>query len=378
MTLDDPQLPELTRRQEEILSLIVRTYTQSPEPVSSKYLAEQCGLGVSSATVRNEMAVLEKLGYITAPHTSAGRIPTESGFRYFVKRLLNTSDLSAAERNRIAEKFQSSAASTDQWMRVTAATLARTTRTAALVTAPISETNRFKHLELIAIQGRLALMVLVVVGGTVHQQMLTLAEPVNQARLSEVAAQINALCAGLSANEIHMKSVQLPLLEREMADLAADLMEQSDNQARLVYRDGLSEIINTFENAEGAQQVVRVFEERAFLNTILNEILTPIVNHVQVVIAGEGRWEELSHLSMVLSRYGIPGQISGAVGLVGPTRLDYGRAISTVRFVSHLMTSMLIKMYEAGEALPAPDDSAASASQETGASASTTHDNLLT
>lgn len=379
MTIDDPQLPELTRRQEEILSLIVRSYTQSPEPVSSKHLAENCGLNVSSATVRNEMAVLEKLGYIAAPHTSAGRIPTESGFRYFVKRLLNASDLTAAERTRIAEKFQGSTTSTEQWMRLTATTLARTARTAALVTPPVSETNRFKHLELIAIQGRLALMVLVLMGGTVHQQMLTLAEPVSQLRLSEAAAQINTLCSGLNANEIHMKSVQLPLLEREMADLAADLMEQADShQTRLVYRDGLSEIINTFENAEGAQQVVRVFEERAVLNTILSEILTPIINHVQVVIAGEGRWEELSHLSMVLSRYGIPGQITGAVGLIGPTRLDYGRAISTVRFVSHLMTSMLTKMYEAGETLAEQDDEPADTQSAAGSQASTIYGTPLT
>lgn len=350
MTLDDTQLPELTRRQEEILSLIVRTYTQSPEPVSSKYLAENCGLNVSSATIRNEMAVLEDLGYVAAPHTSAGRIPTESGYRYFVKRLLDSGDLSPAEQARITERFQGASPATEQWMRATATTLARTARTAALVTAPMAETNRFKHLELISIQGRLVLMVLVLHGGAVHQQMLTLAESVSQNRLSEVANQVNTLCQGLTANEVRMKAVQMPVLEREVIDLAADLIEKSDtNHLQLIYRDGLSEVISTFDNSEGAQQAVRVFEERAFLNTILNEILTPIVNHVQVVIAGEGRWEEMRHLSMVFSRYGIPGQISGAVGVLGPTRLDYGRAISAVRYVSHLMTDMLVSLYESGD-----------------------------
>jgi heat-inducible transcriptional repressor len=346
MNSDDTQLPELTRRQEEILSLIVRSYTQQPEPVSSKYLAETFSLSVSSATIRNEMAVLEDLGYIAAPHTSAGRIPTESGYRYFVKRLLSAADLGLPEQARISEKVGGESPNTEQWMRATAAILARTTHGAALVTPPIAETSRFKHLELIAIQGRLALMVLVLMGGTVHQHMLNLTEPLPQMRLSEVANQINALCLGLTANEIHMKSVQLQLFERDVADLVADLMEKADSsQVRLVYRDGLSEIIGTFEHSEGAQQAVRVFEERAFLNTILNEILTPIINHVQVVIAGEGRWDELSHLSMVLSRYGIPGQVSGAVGVVGPTRLDYGRAISTVRYMSSLMTDALVNLY---------------------------------
>src|SRR5690606_23781464 len=110
--------------------------------------------------------------------------------------------------------------------------------------------------------------------------------------------------------------------------------------------DGLSEMIGNFQHNQGAQQAIRVFEENAFLNMILNDVLTPILNSVQVVIGGNGRWEELSHLTMVLSRYGIPGQASGAVGVLGPTHLNYGRAISAVTYVSTLMTEMLTNMYE--------------------------------
>lgn len=347
MTQDDTQLPELTKRQEDILSLIIRSYTQTPEPVSSKFLVENSSLNVSSATIRNEMAALEELGYIAAPHTSAGRVPTENGYRYFVKRLISVVDLSSTERTRIAEKFQGSPLATENWMRLAATILARTANSAALVTPPIAETSRFKHLELIAIQGRLVLMVLVLHGGAVHQQMLNLHEAVPQPQLSDVASRINALSEGLNANELRMKGVQLQLLEREVIDLAAELMERADtNQVRLIYRDGLSEIISTFQNNEGAQQAVRVFEERAFLNMILDEMLTPNHNSVQVLIGGEGRWEELRHLSMVLSRYGIPGQVSGTVGVLGPTHINYGRAISTVRYVASLMTDALTTMYE--------------------------------
>ncbi|NJO84742.1 MAG: HTH domain-containing protein, partial [Blastochloris sp.] len=107
MNSDDAILPELTRRQEEILAYIVRAYTQTPEPVSSKFLAESYQLSVSSATIRNEMAALEELGYISQPHTSAGRVPTEIGYRYFVKRLLNAADLTTAEQERITERLQS-------------------------------------------------------------------------------------------------------------------------------------------------------------------------------------------------------------------------------------------------------------------------------
>ncbi len=347
MNTDDAILPELTRRQEEILSSIVRAYTDSPEPISSKYLVEHFNLPFSSATIRNEMSVLEELGYISAPHTSAGRIPTETGYRYFVKRLITPGDITTAEKSRISDRLKTIPLASEQWMLLVATMLARTAQVAALVTPPTAETSRFKHVELISIQGRLALMVLVLQGGAVHQQMLTLAEPVAQVRLSETAERINSLCMGMSATEVRVRSVQMQLLEHEVCELAADLMERADtNQARLVYRNGLSEVLGTFPNNEGAQQAVRVFEERAFLNLILNDVLSPLVNNVQVVIAGNGRWEELSYLSMVISRYGIPGQVSGAVGVLGSTRINYGRAISAVSYVSSLMTDMMTEVYE--------------------------------
>ncbi len=339
-------MPELTRRQEEILSCIVRAYTDSPEPISSKYLVEKFNLSLSSATVRNEMAVLEDLGYIAAPHTSAGRIPTETGYRYFVKRLITTGEISTVEKSRISDRLKSIPLASEQWMLLAATMLARTSHVAALVTPPVAETSRFKHLELIAIQGRLVLMVLVLQGGAVHQQMLTLAEPMTQPRISETAERINALCMDLSAKEVRMRSVQMQHLDQEISELVADLMDKADsNQVRLVYRNGLSEVLGRF-TTEGAQQAVRVFDEWALLNLVLNDVLTPMVNNVQVVVAGNGRWEQLSHLSLVLSRYGIPGQISGAVGVLGPTRIDYGRAISAVGYVSSLMTDLLTDGYD--------------------------------
>lgn len=344
--MSEQPLPELTRRQEEILSLIVRAYTQKQEPVASKTLVETYTLGFSPATIRNEMAVLEELGYISAPHKSAGRAPTENGYRYFVRRLINDGDLSQSEQKHIAEKFQSLPLASEQWMRLVATVLSRTVHVASIVTPPIADTSRFKHVELISIQGRLVLMVLVLHGGAVHQRMLNLADPVPQIKLTEAAARINALCLDLYANEIRMKSVQLPLLEREVTDLVTELMERADSsQIRIIYREGLSDIIPSFPDGEGAQQAVRLFEERAFLDMILSDIIHPLMDGVKVIVAGEGRWDELSQLSMVLGRYGVPGQMSGAVGVLGPTHINYGRAISTVRYVSTLMTNMLVDLY---------------------------------
>ena len=291
MTSDAPQLPELTKRQETILSFIVRAYTEMPEPVSSKHLVEAYDPGVSSATIRNEMAVLEDLGYINAPHTSSGRVPTEQGYRYFVSRLLDDTTLSAAEQQLISNKFHSLPTVTDQWMRLVARILSRTAQTASLVTAPIADTTRFKHIELIAIQGRLVLMVLVLQGGIVQQRMLSLAEPVPQETLTEIAGYINKLCDGLYANQIKLKSVSLPLLEREIAELVIDVMERADsNRIRTIYREGLSDIISTFPDGEGAQQAVRIFEERAYLDMIISDLLEHLLDDVRVIVAGDGRW----------------------------------------------------------------------------------------
>ncbi len=349
MMIDDTNLPELTHRQEEILSCIVRAYSDTPEPLSSKFLVERFNLTYSSATVRNEMAALEELGYISAPHTSAGRVPTENGYRYFVTRLIvqSDSDLTTLEHTHISERLSSLPLGSEHWMILAATILARTAQTAALVTPPISDSSRFKHIQLIALQGRLVLMVLVLQGGAVHQQMLTLAEPLTQDRLSETANRLNATLLDVSAYEMRVRAVNLPLLEREIVELATEAMGRADQQqVRLIYRSGLSETISAFAHAEGAQQAIRVLEERAFLNMILTELLTPLINHVQVVIAGDGRWEELSHLSMVLSRYGVPGQLSGAIGVLGPTHLNYGRAISAVNAISTAMTDMLASVYE--------------------------------
>lgn len=345
---ESSQLPELTPRQEEILSLIIHTYSTKPEPVSSNQLVRDHGLSISSATVRNEMARLEELGYVDAPHTSAGRIPTTMGYRYFVRTLQQNNLLSHVERDHIQRRFQELPAVLEQWLRQAATMLARTASSASLVTPPVSQNNRFKHLELIVIQGRLALMVLVSQGGTVHQRMLTLAEPVNQKGLSEAADHINALCQDLTANQMRMKSHQTGILEREVIEIAAELLDVSaQNRFRVLYRDGLSDVINSFPDSEGAQQAVRVFEERAFLDMILTEIIQPLMeNDVQVIIAGEGRFEELDRVSMVLGRYGVPGQISGTLGIVGPTHINYGRAISAVRTISGVMTNMIDTLYD--------------------------------
>lgn len=327
----------LTERQEKILGYVVRSFIETGVPVGSMTLVEQYDLDVSSATVRNEMATLGDLGYLAQMHTSAGRIPTEMGYRYFVQKLLGEFHLPLYERQMIRHQFHQARLDIDQWMRLAAAILARTSLGASFVTAPKPRLSRFKHLQLISTQGRLVLMILVLYGGEVQQQMLTLAEPLSQARLSAAADRLNSLLADATYEDVLLRMGQLDDLEEDVAKLTLDSLQRSDARTiSEIYRDGLMNIVDD----ERTRQAVRVLEERSLLASVLAETQTR-EGGVQVVIGGEGRWEELKDCSIILARYGVAEQFSGTVAVIGPTRMPYGRNVAAVRYVAGLMSGFV-------------------------------------
>ncbi len=343
---------ELTPRQQTILGLTVREYVKSAAPVSSRALVEHYGLPVSSATVRNELAFLEDTGLLTHPHTSAGRVPTHDGYRYFVERLLSEVDLPLRERLTIVHQFHQARHNLEQWMPLAASTLARTARGAAVVTAPQSDKARYKHLQLISTRGLAVLLVLVLRSGMVKQRMLTLAEPLTQGDLAEASERLNQLFAGQTAGEIGDllagQGDALSDFESDVARLVSDIMRRIDAQsAGPIYSDGLSEVLQQPEFSEGekAQQIVQVMEERSFLRTVIREALSPDVGNVRVLVGGEGQWDQLRACSLVLARYGVSDFSTGALGVVGPTRMLYGRAISVVRFVAELLSELVHETY---------------------------------
>ena len=341
-------MDELTPRQQTVLGLVVRNYLESAAPVSSRALVEEYSLEVSTATVRNELARLEELGYLDHPHTSAGRVPTHKGYRRFVARLLGGGELPLQERRMIAHQFYQARRDFEQWMPLAASVLARTARGAALVTAPQATELRYKHLQLISTQGQTVLLVLVLRGGTVRQQMLSLAEPFSQEDLNEASDRLNQLCNGLTFDEIEARLDGLPLFESGIATLVVDTMRRASVYSTgTVFRDGLSKVLQQPEFAEGeqAQGLVRVMEEHSFLEAVLADALSPEVGSVRVLIGGEGRWDELRACSMVLTRYGVNGFVTGALGVVGPTRMFYGRAISAVSFVAGLLSDLVSDVY---------------------------------
>jgi heat-inducible transcriptional repressor len=339
-------MSNLTERQKIILALVVREYVDSTQPVGSKRLVEVYNLDFSSATIRNEMAALTDAGYLQQPHTSAGRAPTEEGYRFFVSQLMGQTYLPEQTQRTIQHQFYQARHDFDQWMRLAASILARQSQGASLVTSLHPEHARLKHLELIATRGRQVLMVMVLEGGEVRQQMLALAEPVSQDKLSQVAGWLNEVAQGHDANFIADTIAQrTDALEQDILRLAVDEMEQSDSLlAGEIYRDGISNVLAEPEFAEPgvAHRALRFWEQRGHLEDLLSQtVMTPSSGGIHVLIGGEGTWEDLSECSVVLSRYGVPGVATGALGVLGPTRMPYAHTISTVQFVAGLLSDLV-------------------------------------
>jgi heat-inducible transcriptional repressor len=356
-------MAELTERQKFILALVVHEYARTAAPVASRYLVDHYHLEMSPATIRNEMAALTEQGFLRQPHTSAGRVPTEEGYRYFVGRLLQETVLPASVQQTISHQFYQMRHDVDQWMRLAASVLAHQSRAASLVTAPHPEMLRFKHLELISTRGRQILMVMVLFGGEVRQRLLTLAEPVTQAQLSAAADVLTRALLDKNVEAIQAARGQLNGLEWEIAGyIIEDINQARASLSGEVYFDGLTNVMTEpeFSGSDDARRALRLLEERTLLQDLLSrttsipnpggerEKITSVqraagqgTSSVQVLIGGEGTWDELRNFSVVLTRYGTPGLATGALGVLGPLRLPYGRTISTMRFLSGLLSELV-------------------------------------
>ncbi len=335
----------LSDRQKMLLTLVIHEYTRTAVPVGSQSLVEHYHLDLSSATVRNELAALEDMGYLRQPHTSAGRSPTEDGYRYFVSQLLQQTDLPAETRRTISHQFYQMRNDSDQWMRLAASVLANQSRAVSLVTAPRPENAIFKHLELISTRGHQVLMVMVMTGGEINQRIFTLNEIYTQEQLSTAAAAITSAAQGLRLDSLHNIRVRLDPLAQSILDLLIpEISQTGQSPLSEVYMDGMTNVLAEpeFSGSEEARRAFRLLEERSLLDDLLSRSFTGnTLGGVHVIIGGEGAWEELRQCSIVLARYGTPGQVTGTLGVLGPMRMSYGRSISAVRFLSGLLSELV-------------------------------------
>jgi len=340
-------MAELSERAQLILSLVIKEYIARARPVGSATLVKKYNLNVSPATVRNEMAALEAQGYLTHPHTSAGRVPTEKGYRYFVQRLLETIPLSPEEGFTIRHQFHQLQLDIEQWMKLAASVLSRVTNYASLVTAPSSPRYRLKHIDLVPLREGVALLVLVLSGGVVHQAGISVPPYIGEPELMQIAEELDEFLYGLSGAEIEALASRLDPFASRVVLMAAEIMNALDQRiSEPIYKDGLHNVAKEpeFSVANRLRRIIKVLDDETFLRSLLEE--TRLTNGVQVIIGGEGRWDELRDCSLVLARYGHREKACGVLGVLGPMRMAYGRAISAVRYVAGLMSDMVNRLYD--------------------------------
>lgn len=336
----------LPPRRGAILRIIVGDYIERASPVASEHIAKDHSLGVSPATIRNDMAALEEEGYITHPHTSAGRIPSDKGYRYFIDGLMQEDELSSRDRGYIRAQFRRLEGEPEEWSRLAAELLARLAHAVALTTGPWAPSARFKHLELVLLQEFLVLLVLVLQETKVKQQQLRLEEAAPQDELSKLAHQLSAAYEGLNARQIAPLAAAGSPFAGQVTRAVARLMADEDVQrSEALYLEGLRNLLDQpeFSSPERWRALMELVEERRTLISLFPKLA--LEQGVRVVIGRENPAEELHDYSLVLASYGTPSGLSGAVGVLGPTRMHYARAISTVRYLSGVMTELVAERY---------------------------------
>jgi heat-inducible transcriptional repressor len=335
----------LTRRRNRILSIIIGEYISKGVPVSSDVVAKR-GLGVSPATIRNEMMELEDEGYLVQPHTSAGRIPTDKGYRHYIESLMGYARLSRDEQFLIRHQFHQVERAVEEWTRLAAAILAGMVHNVALVTLPKPIEARFKHLEIISLQELLLLLVLVLKEAKLRQQILTMEENVSQEELSASARKLTSAYTGLTASEISAKNLKLTRVEEQVMKIVSELMRDEEGEEyEEPYIDGLRHMLRQpeFASSDKIAAIMEMLEQKSLLKSFLPRVLTG--EGVRVIIGRENKENMMRDCSVILTRYGIPGEVGGAIGVMGPTRMEYQRAIPTVSFLSTVMSELVAELY---------------------------------
>ncbi|MDQ3938009.1 MAG: heat-inducible transcriptional repressor HrcA [Chloroflexota bacterium] len=348
---DRPSGP-LDARSEAILRAVIEEYVATAAPVGSQSLVERYGLGLSSATVRNVMADLEAAGYLTHPHTSAGRVPTDAGYRLYVESLAPSISLTPVDQLMIRHQFGQVEFASEQWFRLAAATLAGATHAAGLATPAKPRACRVRRIDLVATGSRTASLVLVLAEGSVKQELLPLEERHDQRQLDEIAQFLNRVLGGCSTRQVGNRLEELralpdlPPLAVRATQRIERLMREFDAAAvEDVFSEGLLNMLEAPEFAE-SQKLRRVFgtlQDREYLGGLVRRIAG--LEDVQVLIGAENTAREMHAVSLVLAAYGEPDRAMGVVGVLGPTRMAYPQAIGSVRFVSGLMNELVEQLY---------------------------------
>jgi heat-inducible transcriptional repressor len=286
------------------------------------------------------MARLEDDGFISQPHTSAGRVPSDKGYRYYVESLMSEESIPWEERETIRHQFHQAERAMEQWFQLAAAVLAHSVSNFAVVTSPRSNETRLRHVQLVPLQEMTALLVVVLNEARIRQQVLSLREPMDESALLTATGRINEHFAGLSLTELVDRPEPASELDAMIVRAVAELMDQESVALGDVFRDGVREVLSQpeFARSDRMLDIIDVLEQRTLSTAI--PIRQVGEAGVSVVIGNENSNESLRECSVVVARYGREGGPSGVVAVLGPTRMRYSRTIPTVRYLAALLGEM--------------------------------------
>lgn len=340
---------EITPRKREILRRVVEEYVSTGQPVGSKSLVERAGIGASSSTVRAELAELESLGLLAHPHTSAGRVPTESGYRLYAEELVESIE---GRPGRLPVSLVAMRNELDAALQSVTEMLSQSTRLLALVSAPSLESATVRHVEVLALQPRVVMVVLITTTGGVTKRLFETEAPVDSGLATWAREFLNERVAGVRLGTSTLRrqfaDPELSSRERAFLDLIrpafVDLLAESGTQLYVGGAAGLLGDARAAEELEACQRLLELLERRAAVIELLSEALDPRRPVVRVGPAIEGT--ELHDVSYVGAPYGLTNRALGTVGLLGPLRMDYETAIRSVRAAAFELSRLVEEVYE--------------------------------
>jgi heat-inducible transcriptional repressor len=322
----------LDERKIAILRAVVQEYIETAQPVGSSHVAHARGVNVSPATVRNEMAVLEQEGYLVQPHTSAGRIPTDKGYRSFVDNLSEPGRLDAVRKQQIREFFASAHGAIEQMLDDTSRLLSGVTNYAAVVIGPPHEGAVVRSVQLVGLSGRVVMLVVVLSNGTIENETIELAEDVDDARLAAASAHLSQHLVG---GTLARRDLVPPSGDKGVDELCALARTTLDGSAKAsatdVYVGGASRMASAFDAVEVVRTVLSALEQQYVVVSLLRDVLD---RGLSVAIGVEHGVEPLASCSVIVMPYVVEGEPLGTIGVLGPTRMNYPQALAAVEVVS--------------------------------------------
>ncbi|MDU2066639.1 MAG: heat-inducible transcriptional repressor HrcA [Sporomusaceae bacterium] len=342
----------LDDRKRRILQAIIDDYVSTAEPIGSRTIARKYDLGVSPATIRNEMADLELLGFLEQPHTSAGRIPSAKGYRFYVDCLLAPHSISERDLHLIKQWYEAKVRRIDELFQETAKLLSKVTNNVSLVMAPQSAPAKFKYLQFLPLDEQRVIAVVVTDKGIVENKIIDIPEGTTQDDLQQIAQQVNNRLTGLGFTEIGGDTVQDIkqdlILDSDVVEYAFTAITQAltQDKGEKVFLGGTTHLLNQpeFRDVDKIKKILTMLEEKRLLYDILH---MQNQDGVVVTIGQENKYSGIQDCSVVQATYRIDGQVVGSVAILGPTRMEYGKTMAILEFM-HTHLGELIKKYRIG------------------------------